>query len=279
MRALLWDIDGTLTRGSGSTHGKEQSTGGRALTLALHARPAALEELRRMRLDGRTDRSIMRELVAAELGRLLEPWPEGAPQPLITRSEEEARRLAGASAEERRAAVRDDEIERLIAAYLDQLGQLCEPGRYLPLPGIAELIPLLDRTAPVDHPLRERGAHERVLLGLCTGNVAEGARIKLTSAGLWGHFPFGGFGSDHESRPRLVEVAWQRARALGATEAVVIDDAALGVKAARDAGLPSIGVATGRTSERELLEAGATLAVRDFSDVERSLALLLGPLG
>ena len=60
MRALLFDIDGTLT-GSGGA-------GARALAHALGTRSAerAGAELTRMKLDGMTDRSIVRALLAAE---------------------------------------------------------------------------------------------------------------------------------------------------------------------------------------------------------------------
>ena len=69
MRALLWDIDGTLTRSTGA--------GTRALAASLRARPAALAELRTMRLDGMTDHAIVRILLAAELGHLQAGEPAG----------------------------------------------------------------------------------------------------------------------------------------------------------------------------------------------------------
>src|SRR5207248_10989443 len=114
--------------------------------------------------------------------------------------------------------------------------------------------------------------------GLCTGNLAGGAELKLTSAGLWGPFSCGGFGSDAEARADIVRAAWTRAQALGATDALVIGDTPRDVLAAHDAGVPACGVATGRWSVHELAEHGAELVLADFSDVERSELLLLGPL-
>ena len=58
MRALLFDLDGTLTKSGGA--------GMRALGRALHTRQQAAEELQKMRLDGMTDRAIARVLLAAE---------------------------------------------------------------------------------------------------------------------------------------------------------------------------------------------------------------------
>ena len=122
-----------------------------------------------------------------------------------------------------------------------------------------------------------------MLLGLCTGNLERGARLKVESVGLSHHFRFGGYADDHEQRVEIVRAAWRRAQALGATEALVIDDAVRGVVAARDAGLPALAVGTGHRApgfdpRRELTAAGATAYVDDFGDLERSLALLLGPL-
>ena len=277
MRALLWDIDGTLTKGSGA--------GSRALAATLHTRPAALAELGRMKLDGMTDRAIIRILLAAELGHLQGPRRQGAPPPALSRTEAEARQLSALPVEQRMAQVREEEIDVVLGGYLAQLAALCKSGAFVPQAGIAQLIPLLDREREPPpsaegnaHPFRARGGHERVLLGLCTGNLERGAQLKLESVGLAHHFRFGGYGSDHESRPVLVKVAWQRAQALGATEGLVIDDAVRGVQAAHAAGLPVCGVATGRYSVHDLAVHGADLVIENFADLEQSLALLLGPL-
>ena len=50
-------------------------------------------------------------------------------------------------------------------------------------------------------------------LGLLTGNLEPGARLKLEPLGLNHHFPFGAYGSDHEDRYRLPAVAVERALA------------------------------------------------------------------
>jgi phosphoglycolate phosphatase len=117
-----------------------------------------------------------------------------------------------------------------------------------------------------------------VLLGLCTGNLARGAELKLTAAGLWGPFRFGGYGSDAEPRADIVRAAWRRARELGATEGLVIGDTPRDILAAHDAGLAACGVATGRCSVHELAEHGAELVLPDFADLAGAEKLLLGPL-
>ena len=233
MRALLFDLDGTLTRGGGG--------GSRALGKALGAKPRALEELRNMRLDGMTDRSIARALLATERDHAL-PLPE------------------------RMKAVTDAEIDAVLSLYLERLEEECAARPYQPLPGVPQL---LDRLA----------GRPEVLLGLCTGNLLRGAEIKLRSAGLWERFRFGGYGSDAEPRADIVRTAWDRARSMGAREALVIGDTSRDVLAAHDAGLPACGVATGRFSLHELAEHGAEMVIEDFSDPAAAERLLLGPLG
>jgi len=232
MRALLFDLDGTLTRSAGG--------GTRALGKALRARPQAAGELRKMRLDGMTDRAIARALLAAEAD----------PAILL---------------QQRMRSVTDADIDAVLARYLEALAQECAQRAYEPLPGVAAL---LER-------LQARGG---VLLGLCTGNLARGAELKLTSAGLWSAFRFGGYGSDAEPRAEIVRAAWARGRELGAAEGLVIGDTPRDILAAHDAGLPACGVATGRYTVHELAEHGAELVLEGFGDAAQAERLLLGPL-
>jgi phosphoglycolate phosphatase len=224
MRALLFDIDGTLTRSAGA--------GVRALAVAVGARPRAAEELRKMRLDGMTDRAIARILLAAER--------HGAPND-----------------------VPDSDIDAVLSQYLAALEQECAGKSYVTLPGVTELLPRL-------------AGRPEVLLGLCTGNVEKGAELKLGCAGVWQYFRFGGFGSDAEPRPDIVRVAWQRARELGAKDAVVIGDTPRDILAAHEAGLPACAVATGRWSLHDLATHGPEIILKDFTDPARAEELLLG---
>jgi phosphoglycolate phosphatase len=222
VRALLFDLDGTLTRSAGA--------GMRSLARALHQKPRAAEHLKSMRLDGMTDRAIVRLTLIAE-----------------------------------EQAVTEDAIDEVLAHYLDALEQACAAGdAYRTLPGVDALIERLH-------------ARSDVLLGLCTGNVERGARAKLSGTGLWPRFRFGGYGSDAEPRTGIVRAAWQRARALGAQSGLVVGDTPRDVAAAHEAGLPALGVATGRFTVEELQESGAERVIADFSDLEASLTLLLDP--
>jgi len=217
VRALLFDLDGTLTQGGGG--------GGRALAKALHTRPQASEELRRMRLDGMTDRAIARLVLAAE-----------------------------------RKSVSERDIDEVLEQYLHALATEVAERPYVPLPGVSELLKRLDGKA---------------LLGLCTGNHVRGAELKLSSAGLWGCWKFGGYGSDAEARAEIVRTAFRRAQELGATDALVIGDTPRDILAAHEAGLPACGVATGRWSIHDLATHGAEKVIATFGDIEASIRLLL----
>jgi len=226
MRALLFDLDGTLTRSAGA--------GARALGKALGARMRATEELRKMRLDGMTDRAIARALLAAERGA-------------------------------DRATVAEEEIDRVLEQYLENLARECAAKAYEAIPGVATL---LERLA----------ARDDVLLGLCTGNLERGAQLKLACTGLLPRFRFGGYGSDAEPRTEIVRTAWKRAEALGARDALVIGDTPRDILAAHEAGLPACGVATGRWTVHDLAVHGAEVVLADWSDPDRAGSLLLGPL-
>jgi phosphoglycolate phosphatase-like HAD superfamily hydrolase len=120
-----------------------------------------------------------------------------------------------------------------------------------------------------------------IALGLLTGNIQAGARLKLESAGLWHHFEIGSFGSDHEERDRLPLIALERARRhwrvpLPAREAVIVGDTPRDVGCGRAGGTRTLAVATGRFSAAELAAAGADHVVEDFTATERVVELLTG---
>lgn len=122
---------------------------------------------------------------------------------------------------------------------------------------------------------RESWAH----LGLLTGNLVDGARVKLASAGLDVSLDVGAFGSDHEERNKLPPVALDRARArwerdFAPDDVVIIGDTPRDVECGRAHGLQTLGVATGRFSIDELQEAGAHAVLEDLSDAEAVLRCL-----
>jgi len=150
------------------------------------------------------------------------------------------------------------DIPSILEAYVSFLKEEVQlsPG-YRVLPGIVSLLEeMLDR--------------QEVVLGLATGNIELGARIKLERGGLNRYFEFGGFGSDSEDRTELVRRAAEKAAdKIGASippsNIFVIGDTPLDIDAGNRAGFKTIGVGTGSYSAEQLLAAGATAAVADVS--------------
>lgn len=120
--------------------------------------------------------------------------------------------------------------------------------------------------------LRDAGA----TLGLATGNLSEGARIKLEYYGLTDYFRGGGFGDSSTERADVVADAI-RAVANGAqqSEVVVIGDTPHDVQSALDNGAIGVGVATGKYTLDELQASGAHQVYADFSDWEGAAKKLL----
>ncbi len=108
-------------------------------------------------------------------------------------------------------------------------------------------------------------------LGLLTGNIESGARIKLDAFGLNHYFPVGAFGSDNEDRNELLPTAVRRFRAhtgvrMDFADCVVIGDTPRDVECARPYGAQSVAVATGPYNYAELSKAGAGLVLEDLSN-------------
>lgn len=145
-------------------------------------------------------------------------------------------------------------IDTLIAKYLEYLADevsRVEEHRYVVHAGMREAI--------------EAGRRAGMAIGLGTGNVREGARIKLSRVGLHGAFDFGGFGDDHELRPELIRRGAERgAEKLGVplkdARVVIIGDTPHDVTAAKAIGGQCLGVATGGFSVPQLMAAGADWA-------------------
>ena len=146
------------------------------------------------------------------------------------------------------AGIEDGAIEagfgELWGRYLRYLRKRLEDDPVEVLPGVPEL---LDALAGLDD----------IGVGLLTGNIEGGAELKLASAGLWSHFGFGSYGSDHEERDALPAIAVGRARELWgdsvkAEDAVIVGDTPRDVACGKVGGMQTIAVATGSFSLAEL---------------------------
>jgi phosphoglycolate phosphatase-like HAD superfamily hydrolase len=156
-------------------------------------------------------------------------------------------------------AATDAAIDRVLAAYVAVLREevdMVPDDRYRVHPGMREAI--------------DRALGHGVAVGLGTGNVREGARVKLERVGLHDTFRFGGFGSDAEDRVQLIRIGAERgAASLGLPAAqcrvVVIGDTPKDVAAAHGIGAECVAVGTGHFTPEALKACGATAAFRDLS--------------
>jgi phosphoglycolate phosphatase-like HAD superfamily hydrolase len=171
------------------------------------------------------------------------------------------------------AGLNDPAIEAgfsdLWTAYLQELvRELAVPGHVTTLyPGVLALLDALQRRADI-------------CMALLTGNIAQGAALKLQAAGIADYFAFGAFGSDCEQRHGLPAIAVERAhvrtgRRFQGRAVVVIGDTPDDVACGQALGVFTIAVATGRHSRAELLDAGADVALTDLADTSGVVHLLL----
>jgi phosphoglycolate phosphatase len=118
-----------------------------------------------------------------------------------------------------------------------------------------------------------------VAQSLLTGNLEVNAALKVGAVGLdrWLDFELGAYGSDpHVARSDLVAIARERAEAkLGQpVEPVLVGDTPLDVRAAHEAGVRAVAVATGFSSYEELEAASPDAVLRDLSDTAAALAAI-----
>ncbi len=164
----------------------------------------------------------------------------------------------------------DAAMDDIIATYLRNLREelSSNAGAARALPGVFALLEAVEQ-------------HDDLVLGLLTGNVEEGAGVKLRAVKMDPQrFKVGAFGSDHEERPMLPPIAQQRASALlgrnvPGERLVILGDTEHDMTCGLGVGARAIGVATGGVT-RGVLESHAPAAVfDDFSDTARVLEAIL----
>ena len=112
-----------------------------------------------------------------------------------------------------------------------------------------------------------------VLVGLGTGNLKDGAFIKLEPSGLMKHFAFGGYGCDSHHRSKMLEKAVERAAKLARVvikqrDVFVIGDTHRDVEAAKEAGYHSGAVLDGFGDERQIMRSNPELIAKNFTDMK-----------
>ena len=151
-------------------------------------------------------------------------------------------------------------------SYLDHLVRLLPQKEGRLLPGI---LPLLDTLK----------ARPDMVLALLTGNLARGAKLKLTHYGVWDYFEFGAYADDHHDRNQLGHFARTRAQQRHGTEfpperIYVLGDTPHDITCARAIGAVAVAIATGQYSHAQLAEHAPDFLFDDLSDVTAVLAAL-----
>ena len=162
----------------------------------------------------------------------------------------------------------EEHLARALDRYLEELAARLTPDAVVPKPGIPELLARL-------------AAEPRVQLGLLTGNLERGARLKLEPPRFNSYFPFGAFGSDSADRYTLPAIALDRARRHGKRDysgkaIVIIGDSVHDVACGRPLGVKSVAVATGPTPAERLAAERPDALLPDFSDVGAAFDAIVG---
>jgi phosphoglycolate phosphatase-like HAD superfamily hydrolase len=158
-------------------------------------------------------------------------------------------------------AVTTENVDSFLSRYVELLPEELpsRPGRVLP--GVRELLEALsiqrDKT-----------------LGLLTGNLERGARLKLEHYDLWRFFPFGAFADDHHDRNALGPCALARAVAHAGYNfppacVDVIGDTAHDIACGKAFGARTIAVATGSWTSERLAEDTPDFLFDDLGNVDK----------
>lgn len=160
------------------------------------------------------------------------------------------------------------DVDAMLAGYLANLRQHLSGANIVEiLPGISDL-------------LTELQQNSSVYLGLVTGNMLEGAKIKLEAVNLYHYFPIGGFGSDSSDRNLLPPAAMRRAtthfdQKFASDEVWIIGDTPRDIACAKANQLRSLAVSTGHWSLDQLQAYQPTALMPDLSDTQFVIDTLL----
>jgi phosphoglycolate phosphatase-like HAD superfamily hydrolase len=162
--------------------------------------------------------------------------------------------------------VHDEDWQKFLDSYLQHLPESLSQKDGVVLPGVPEL-------------LNRLSAREDMVLGLLTGNVELGARLKLRHFEIDHHFPFGGFGDRHHNRDDVARLALSAAvdylmHEVHADRLWVIGDTPADIRCGRAIGAKVMAVATGIHPLEELQPHQADDLRASLADVEDVVRVL-----
>ena len=158
----------------------------------------------------------------------------------------------------------DGNVEKMMNGYIKFLQmEIDNPLRYV-MPGIRETLEWLNTM--------------NMSIGLLTGNLEKGAKIKLSAFNLNEYFTDGAFGSDDEDRDRLLPIALDRFSEKGLSfspdDCIVVGDTPRDVRCAKIHGASCIAVATGPYSKDALLATEADMVLDSFTETEKYISFI-----
>jgi phosphoglycolate phosphatase-like HAD superfamily hydrolase len=159
----------------------------------------------------------------------------------------------------------DGNLSSMIKGYLHFLkDEIDNPWRRVK-PGIKEALTLLSQ--------------KKMTLGLLTGNLEMGAKIKLGAFGLYEYFLDGAFGSDHEDRNKLLPIAIEKFSKRGFDfspgECVIVGDTPRDVTCAKIHDACCIAVATGPYTREDLLNTKADIVFDSLEETEQCMDFIM----
>ena len=162
--------------------------------------------------------------------------------------------------------ITDASVELLLDVYVRLLAEELPRREGRVLPGVLELL--------------ERAAKQPdTSLGLLTGNLEPGAKLKLEHYRLWHFFAFGAFSDDHHDRNELGAVALSRALKSTRTDFAgsqvdVIGDTGHDIACGKAIGARTVAVATGSWPREQLAAHKPDFLFDDLSNVDEVINTL-----
>ncbi len=162
--------------------------------------------------------------------------------------------------------VTDENVNSFLGRYVALLPEELPRRNGRVLPGIRALLEYLARQPDTT-------------LGLLTGNLERGARLKLEHYDLWHFFPFGAFADDHHDRNALGPCALSRAVAhagfdFPVAQVDVVGDTGHDVACGKAFGARTIAVATGSWPREQLAKSEPDFLFDDLSNVDEVKKML-----
>lgn len=163
------------------------------------------------------------------------------------------------------------ELKKIKAKYLEllplEVHAVVRSKKYKIIPGTQKFLDLLIK-------------NKNIILGLGTGNLEEGAAIKLAPSKLGKYFPIGGFGEDGHTREDMLLAAVKRANKkfktkLTPDQVYVVGDTHRDICAAKNCGFHSAVLTNGFGDAHKIQRAAAELEIKDLKDLS-TLCVWLG---